>query len=93
MTFPNRPNHPDFWLMAEIVQDMDAAAEDKVGLQRIIGDIDLQSLAYVAEQRAMRAAMWAKSDPLASADPIAQLGGMWIDAFKAGVEFQKRRNS
>ncbi len=84
--FPNRPDHPDFWLMAEIVQDLDAAADDGLSMQRIIGPVDAKSLAYMAGQRGLRA------KGLIAFDPRAALGAAWLDGFMAGVNFQKRKN-
>ncbi len=91
-SFPRRPDHDDFWLMAAIIQDLDAAADDGVALERIAGDIDLDSLLYMAEQRALRgaqAALGGRRD----ADLETWLAGAWVDAFKAGMEFQKRRSA
>lgn len=80
--FPDRPDHPDFWLMAEVVQDLDNAADDGLSADRIVADLDMTSVAYMAEQRALR----------------AQAGGMvpaalWFDAFVMGVMFQRRKSS
>lgn len=88
MNFPNRPDHPDFWLMAEIVQDLDAAADDRIALERILGPVDAASLAYMAEQRGLRAAMFLSRDRMNLA-----MAAAWVDAFKAGMEFQKRRKT
>lgn len=89
-TFPDRPDHDDFWLMAEIVQDLNTAGDDGVDLPRIVSDIDAPSLAYMSIQRALRA-----QSVLRSLNPVPDLeiflSGLWIEGFKAGVEFQKRR--
>lgn len=79
-----RPDHDDFWLMAEVVQDLDSAADDGTAMERIIGQIDLESLAYVASQRILRI-------PGATAAQAATLGAQWIDGFMTGVNFNKRR--
>lgn len=63
--FPLRPDHPDFWLLAAIVQDydmvMDDAQTDQIRDRRhanlVSRLIDGESLAYLAMQRAMRLAM------------------------------------
>jgi hypothetical protein len=86
MNFPNRPDHPDFWLMAECVQDVDAAADDGIAMERIIGKVDMRSLAYMASQRALRI----KIPP--GGLTVAAAGAGWIDGFMAGVNFQKRRS-
>ena len=86
MTELNRPDHDDFWLMAEVVQDMDAAA-DEGNFDRIIRPVvDMESLAYVAEQRAMRVV-----GPLASQEVYVKLQAAWLDAFIAGALYQKRK--
>ena len=79
----SRPDHDDFWLLAEVVQDLDAAADDGIAIERIIGQIDLDSLAYTAYQRVMRAAQVPSSPET--------LGATWVDGFMAGVNFQKRK--
>jgi hypothetical protein len=81
-----RPDHDDFWLLAEVVQDLDAAAEDGTTMEKIIGKIDLESLAYVASQRILRLPGMTKVQ-------AASLGGAWIDGFMAGVNFNKRRTA
>lgn len=93
MNFPNRPDHPDFWLLAEIVQDFDSAADDGTQFDRLVKPIvDVESLTYVAEQRVLRMQM--AINPLIAQSPAAQsakIGGAWIDGFVAGALFQKRR--
>lgn len=84
--FQNRPDHPDFWLMSECVLELDAAADDGVAMERIVGKIDMKSLAYMASQRALR------GTGLVKFSPVAALGGSWVDGFMAGVNFQKRRS-
>ena len=75
-----RPQHDDFWLMAAIVQDLDAAADDGIAMERIIGAIDGESLAYVANQRALRMGGGILT------------GAAWLDGFIAGANFNKRKN-
>jgi len=90
-SFPNRPDHPDFWLMAECVQDVDTAADDGLAMERIIGKVDMKSLAYMASQRALR--MKVAQSPVGFPMQTAAIGAGWIDGFMAGVNFQKRRSS
>ena len=80
-----RPDHDDFWLMSEVVLDLDAAADDKIAMERIIGGIDLASLAYMSTGRVVHGLGMVK------ANPVAAMGGCWIDGFMAGLNFQKRR--
>jgi hypothetical protein len=86
-----RPDHDDFWLMAEVVQDLDAAADDGVAMERIIGKIDIDSLAYVASQRISRLPnIWGTPESQ-QVQQAAALGGAWVDGFMAGINFNKRR--
>jgi len=73
--------------MAECVQDVDAAADDGIAMERIIGKVDMRSLAYMASQRALRM----KAIPLGM--QTAAVGAGWLDGFMAGVNFQKRRSA
>lgn len=81
--FPNRPTHPDYWLMAEVVQDLDAAAEDGMSADRIVGDLDMASVAYMASQRVLRAQNLLKGSAMAP---------LWFDAFVIGVMYQRRKD-
>jgi len=81
-----RPDHEDFWLMAAIVQDCDAAAED-VGVGRTI-PIDLESVAYMATQRALRAGQLGAQDA-----PAVMSATAWIDGFAVGYNFHKRQEA
>lgn len=86
--FSDRPDHPDFWLLSAVVQDMDTGSGD-VGVERIIKPvIDPGSLIYVAAQRAMRAYSAEGGRP-----GIAMLGSLWLDAFTAGALYQQRKAS
>jgi hypothetical protein len=91
VTIPGQPDHEDFWLMVEIVQDLNNAGDDDVPLTKIVSDIDLPSLTYMAEQRAMRVEQILESmdTPL---DPQIAYASVWMEAFKSGIEFQKRRD-
>lgn len=77
-----RPDTDDFWLMAEIAQDLDAAAKDGVALERIMGGVDTDSLMYVSTQRTMRAS---------GAPAWAAVGGAWIDGFAIGMNYARRK--
>lgn len=86
MSFPNRPDHPDFWLMSAVMQDLDAAADDKIAIDRIIGNtVDLPSLEYMSVYRV------ANGLPMMKVNPLAVMGASWIDGFMAGLNFQKRK--
>lgn len=84
--FPNRPEHADFWLMAEVVQDLDSAADDGTNFERLVAPIvDPASLAYMASQRGLRAYT------MLSGGGQVRLSAAWLDGFIAGAMYQKRK--
>jgi hypothetical protein len=89
--FPNRPDHPDFWLMAEALQDLDSAADDRVALERLIEPfVDMESLMYVAGQRAIMAQQ--KLNPLMARTHESdrmRLQAVFLNAFVVGALYQK----
>jgi hypothetical protein len=83
----SRPEHPDFWMLSEVVIKIDAMTDQHQGFSDIVGRmIDLDSVSYMAEQRALRA-----MGPNATAATRALIGATWIDGFMAGVNFQNRK--
>lgn len=85
----SRPRHDDFWLLAEVVQDLDTAAVDGLTIERI-SDVDVESIAYVAIERGKRIAA-IEHGSLSPCAAAILAGGAWIDGFVTGVNFQKRR--
>lgn len=84
--FPNRPDTDDFWLMAEIVQDLDSAADDGTKLDRLVSPIvDTASLAYMASQRGLRAYT------MLSGGGQVRLSAAWLEGFVAGAMYLKRK--
>lgn len=78
-----RPESPDFWKLSRILIDQDQVRdnetmtiEDQVSIV-----IDMKTLTYVAEQRAMRI-----SGPHSTAR--FQCAAAWMDAFMAGAAYQ-----
>lgn len=84
--FPNRPDHPDFWKLSNVVLWMDGACEDEGGFKRVMAEagVDARSLVYMAHQRAMRAYNGTDQATLMA------LTAVYLDAFLAGVHFVKR---
>ena len=85
---PGRPNHADFWLLSEVVIDMDNVAksgktpfEDQVGRM-----VDPESLIYMARQRSLRTR--AHSHLLEPA-----LASLWLDGFMVGAAYQARTST
>jgi len=80
----SRPDHPDFWTLSNVVIQIDAMAEQHQGFTEIVGRmIDIDSVTYMAEQRAIRA-----MGPNASPATRSLIGATWIDGFMAGINYQ-----
>lgn len=90
--FPDRPDHPDFRLIAEIVQDIDAQAELGVDIATLT-EADLPSVVYLADNRLF--ILSGKTGWYQSMSPTLRLKliGFYLDAFTIGVSFGKRRTS
>lgn len=89
--FPDRPDHPDFWLLSEALIGQDAQVETGQSVPDVIGRYaDVASLMYVAEQRALR--MVPGSGPAAEALRL-RFTAVWLDAFVAGVQFQNLKRA
>jgi len=92
----NRPDHPDFWQMSQIIIDCDDAAEYQ-GLDAAIdGYVDKKSLLYMANQRAYRALNVETEKDLE--DPTTKhsvgiLAAIWMDAFVVGAKFEKSKEN
>lgn len=95
--FPDRPDHPDFWMLSQVVLDADAVAESTPGLagagDLIEGIADGASVAYMAVQRATRHMdqEHAAQNYPSRAQPFRRrtmLAGVWADGFVAGAGFQ-----
>jgi hypothetical protein len=86
--FPDRPTHPDFWRMSEIILQQDGdATEGGQSVEEIVKEtVDMQSLSYFAMQRAGKQLQNAGL-PEALMPVVA---ATWMDAFLAGATFQKR---
>jgi len=85
--FPDRPEHPDFWGLSEIITTMDDTADTK-GPHIVWQEdgVDITSLTYMARQRALRA-----KNLLVGATEKEKLTIMWLDAFTAGLRFARKQ--
>lgn len=88
----DRPDHPDFWRISEILLTNDGAIEAAVDKEREWLDragavVDVESVAYMATQRANR--LFGPPAP-ASAALHTAVAALVIDAFVAGVMFEQR---
>lgn len=95
-SYPDRPQHPDFWRMVSVVNKLDGeAVEGGLKTAEILADIvDTDSLTYMATQRTLRLrGHLQRTDPrlrAAMENPVtaAAMAALWLDAFAAGVLFQ-----
>jgi hypothetical protein len=85
----NRPEHPDFWMLSEIVISQDAAVDNKaITFEEVVNKVvDVHSLAYMAQQRAMRI-----SGPYAPVSEQSKIAAVYMDAFLTGAAFQAKKN-
>lgn len=88
--FPDRPQTPDYWRIVEVVNQQDGRyTEDGQEMPQIVADIvDEKAVTYMAMNRALmvqKLAGAAQPD-----DTLTQvLASVWVDAFTAGVRFEK----
>jgi hypothetical protein len=87
-----RPDTPQFWMLSDILIEQDSIAETD-GLVAAVGEIiDLETLAYVAQQRAFRALnVYTAEQALAHQEEVAKLAAIWMDAFVTGAKYGKRQ--
>lgn len=96
----DRPDHPDFWKLSQVVLKLDSGLDptnpdeeekDRQFKARLaeIG-VDEKTLSYIATQRSFRAlGIKSKADLLANFDKVALLAAIWIDAFAAGIFYER----
>lgn len=84
---PGRPEHPDFWVLSEIVLGMDALTEKPTGFEDALlaASVDSSSLLYVAKQRTSRGARTQQDLMLGTA--------CWLDGFIAGTRYNERKRT
>jgi len=89
-----RPDHPDFWRLAELVNRLDEQSESK---EREFGAVvaevvDPKSLGYVALQRAMRIlGITTQSQLNRQIEQATQLAAAYHEAFVVGCRFEAKR--
>lgn len=85
----NRPDHPDFLMLSEVVIAQDNAMDGAtIPFEEFVGQtIDIGSLSYMAEQRAMRV-----TGPYVTRQETAKVAAVYMDAFMAGAAFQAKKN-
>ncbi len=89
--FPDRPQHEDYYLLSEVIQDNDEQADQASSDVFKIAGIDKESAIYAMRQRVR---MLADKRGIPVTVDIAVIGlAMWLDGFAAGVAFNQRRTS
>jgi hypothetical protein len=94
--FPfNRPDHPDFWWLSELVIQIDGESRSAQHLKNITAEIiDPTSLEFVAFQRAMRALRIETRGQVDKHLPeLTRLAGMYYEAFILGARFVANRKA
>jgi hypothetical protein len=96
-----RPNHPDFWKLAEILLGIDGyiheqqeAGRDKLeDVEKYLREfVDPESLRYVAQQRIFRAlGISNEFVALMREKEIVQHSSAWVDGFVVGVKFRESK--
>lgn len=86
--FPDRPQHPDYWRIAEVALQQDGKAEEGgQSVEQIVqGLVDPKSVTYAATQRAR--IMIQKTGLPETLEPL--LAAVWMDAFTVGARFEQR---
>lgn len=98
--FPNRPSHPDFARLTEIIAELDAGASERMRAGASSLDVELEgdallgsvadpgSVAYVALQRALRMVI-AEGASYSSADWMRSTA-LYLEAFIVGCRYHER---
>jgi hypothetical protein len=82
--FPDRPDHPDFWMLSKAVLDLDDQAETGQPVDDIVDRyVDHDAAYYMAEQRARRAAARMGKGPA-----LPRYRAIWMDGFTLGMAYQ-----
>lgn len=96
-SYPDRPSHPDFARLVELILELDSGIVGKARQARnveggvdevdsiIAGIVDPQSISYMALQRSLRAVLG-----LAGAGPVMQGATLYMEAFVMGYRFRDR---
>lgn len=84
--YPDRPQHPDFWHLSEIVLEMDGKFQeegDKTDIEEYVAEeIDLDSLMYMGLQRALRIQGMETG--------MHAMATLYIEAFLVGRRYERR---
>ena len=87
--FPDRPGHQDFWRLVSAVNYLDGEALEggRTAPDILAQYVDAESLAYIANQRFMRAVVAANDDLSFQNITLA----LYTDAFALGCQYTRER--
>lgn len=91
--FPNRPQHPDFWMLSKIILEMDGLGDksdtalDSVFVDFVKTVADPRSLMYLANQRALRVDMF-EAPRKTRVDALAAL---YLEAILVGYKLAQEK--
>lgn len=93
-----RPDTPDFWRLAEIIQGFDIAMDNAAPAERdevfeglLTAHVDLPSLTYMAFQRVIRLLGIRTSTELAERQvEVGRQVALYLEAFAVGSQFQQQ---
>jgi hypothetical protein len=96
--YPNRPDHPDFWLLANSTSGMDELIETHQGdfdFEALVeAYVDPKSLAYIALQRSMRAfGVETVSELQEMKDYVQRGAALYHEAFLLGAGYQEDKDA
>lgn len=87
-TPPERPEHPDFWLISQAVIDNDVTVDDGTSLQDATAPfVDFESVFCAALQRAQRVS------GIMPESTRRALAVVWVDAFVTGVRYERLKST
>lgn len=87
MSDPNRPEHPDFWIISEAVIDGDASVANGSYEDAVRRVVDLGSAIYMGKQRTSR--LNEMEELGLTSTQMSALRAAWVDGFIAGAEYRR----
>lgn len=93
--FPDRPSHPDFWSLSEIILGMDSEVEGVGEFERMLtAVIDPDSVTYMAANRMGMAVseIVLREGTLGPDAVMTLIQAMWLEGFIAGNRYNAKIN-
>lgn len=93
---PERPQHPDFMKLSEIVLRHDGPTSDPTAERldldaKLTEYIDPETLTYMAMQRSMM--FMAMVGITSTPQMVAAMSSVYLDAFLVGIEWERKRTA